>query len=305
MNTLYSNNADIKYPLSDFHETDIPNDMLMDVSISVPEGLEVVLGIARVGLTFAFVSFEEKTTRDPIGSVLVSNPQLARVYPLDMDVAGFGWVVFGPRAAQGNSYYSGNVSVDLDPEVFTALKTTAPVIPVSVNGFPVNVQNVLRLLSGSEMLTITVQGNTVYFDRNDSVLTTEDRVSLTEQELGIEGINDSALFTLGGVGPDANGNVDVDITGCIQECLPTRELVIPRGNLSQGVSGELPLDSYQEPLYGPDHPCGEGEESSSEGSGELTVTDPFEGCTPIVKKDILDVTNGDKAIGTLYTVDQP
>lgn len=301
-NLMYSNNADIKYPLSDFHEADVPNDILLDMSLSLPEGLEPVAGVVRVGLDFAFLSIENKSDRTPICSVLVQAPSLARVYPMDMDVDGFGWVVFGPGAVQGQPYYSGNLAVDLDPECVVLLRRTAPVFNLTMNGFRKQLENILFLASGTELLLLSVADGVVYIDRNDEILSTEDRTAFTDQGIGAEGIADRVLFTLGGIGPDADGNVDVDIIGCVRGCLDTREVPVLRGDTGLGVSGELPLDIYTEREYTPGDPCAPGESSSEPGPSE--AADPFEGCVDIIKVDILDAADADKPVGTLYTVER-
>ena len=85
---LYANNADIKYPLSDFHETGIPNDILLDLSLSVPAIKDPILGALRIGPTTVFLSIEDRETRVSIASVLVTYPVAARVYPLENVGAG-------------------------------------------------------------------------------------------------------------------------------------------------------------------------------------------------------------------------
>lgn len=299
MNLLYSNNADIKYPLSDFHEESIPNDILLDLSLSIPDGLDPVVGVLRVGLGFVFVSIENSSDRTAIASVLVQDPVLARVYPLDMSVGGFGWVVFGPGAVQGTPFYSGNIAVPVDPECVLALKQIAPVVNLVVNGFQKQLDNILFLASGSDLLTITVSDGVVYIDRNDEILSEQDKTAFTDQGFGTEGISRRVLFTLGGVGPDSSGNVDIDITGCIRGCLGTREVPVLRGDTGLGVSGELPLDIYTQRAYVPGDPCGPTESSS--GPEDVDV---YEGCTDIIKVDILDATNGNRPVGTLYTVER-
>jgi hypothetical protein len=154
---LYANNADIKYPLSDFHETDIPNDILLDLSISVPAGIDPILAALRIGPSTVFLSIEDRLTRAPVASVIVTYPVAAKVYPLDMTMGGFGWVVFGSRVTTGEPYFSGDVVVDLDPEVFVALRKTAPRLDLTVNGFPQDITNVLTLLAGSNLVTVTAE----------------------------------------------------------------------------------------------------------------------------------------------------
>lgn len=299
---LYSGNADRKYPLSDFHTTDVPNDLILDISMSVPEGIEPVLSAARVGVRFAFLCFEDKTTHAAVASIMITDPIPARVYPLQMDVSGFGWVVFGGRSATNEPYFSGAVAVDLDPECWVALKTVGPLFALEVNGFPKEVANVLELASISELVTITVENGIIYLDRNDDVITEDDLVALNLEDQAI-GDTEQILYTLDGVLPDADGNIDVDIVGCIQDCGPTRELSVPRSDTGLGEQGELPLDIYTPRRYVDGDPCAPSESSGS--SSGSSAEDPFAGCTEIVKVDILDAMSSDHAVGTLYTVEEP
>jgi len=300
---LFSNNAQIKYPLSEFHTEDIPDDILLDLSINVPQGYDPICAVLRIGPELFFMSVEEKTTREPIAHVLVTSPQAARVYPLEMEVDGFGWVTLGPRVATGETFYTGDISVELDPETTTILNKSAPAFRVEINGFIYDLNTFLELSSFSDLLLITVDGDTIYFDRNDTVLEVEDRVALTSQGEDLVGIEERILFTLDGIGPDASGNVDIDIDGCMPPCSNDKSLPVPRGDTGQGEQGELPLDIFNTREYEDGDPCDPEGDSSSSGPESSSTPDPFDGCTDIVKRDILDPAS-DTPIGTLYTVDR-
>lgn len=292
---LYSNNADIKYPLSDFSITDIPNGALLDLSISVEDTLVPVLGAFRQGPQFVFISIEDQTTRVPIASVIITNPVSARVYPLTMDVDGYGWVVFGPDSVTGERKYYDEV-VELDPETILPYAKTAPELDFYVNGFPRDVRNIFEIVSGSVFLTITVEDGVIYIDRNDDELSVDDLVSLgVEQDIN-ENTGNQVLYTVANTSPDAQGNIDIVILGCAQDCGDVRELVTPRGDIGEGVTQELPLDEFTPRTYAPGDPCGpSGSESESP-----EEPDPYSGCTGIEGIDIVDPSTG-LPIGTLYT----
>jgi hypothetical protein len=295
--TLFSNNADIKYPLSDFHEEVIPNDILLDLSLNVPDGIEPVLTILRIGLGFAFVAFEDSSTRVPVASVLVQNPLPARVVPLDMSVEGFGWVVFGPGLS--SSFYSGDVAVELDPETVVSMVQTAPTFALIVNGIRTPIENVLRLEAANGFLTIrALDQHTVVIDRNDAEILDEQLQGFTDLGTADEG-DVNILQTLDNVRPDSQGNIDIDIVNCVEGCKDVYSLEIPRGIVEAGISEELPLDTFQpDQVISTLDPCFS---SSSSISSSLTVFDPFEGCQDIIKTNIIDST-GFVAVGTLYTV---
>jgi hypothetical protein len=300
---LYSNNAEIKYPLDEFHEEPIPDSILLDMSLTVAEGVDPVVAAIRVGAGFVFVSVEERTTGVPVGSAIVQSPLTGIVYPLTMDNGGFGWVVFGPGSIFGNEFFSSDVEVGIDPECITRLKPTANPFELSVNGFSKEIANVLSIASFNSLLTITVDGNTIYIDRNDDGLDDTDLAAFSNDTDPLAAVENNVLFTIDGVSPDDDGNIDIDIEGCVDDCSDERSLEVPRGDTSQGVQGELPLDIFTERTYAPGDPCDPDAESSSAAEASSSP-DPFEGCTEIVKRDILDASNGDKAVGTLYTVDR-
>ena len=246
---LFSGNADIKYPLSDFHEHDIPNDILLDISLSVPPGMSPGLGVLRVGPSTAFLVIEDQDTGLPLASVNVVYPLAAQVYPLDMDVPGWGWVVLGPRAVSGEPYYSGPINIDLDPETSVSLLKTAPGLALEVNGFPYEVSNILDLVEGSDALIMTSAGPNIFIDRNDDVLAAEDLVALNVATEDSDLIRSQLLYTIANTPPDAFGNIDIILSGCIQDCGAGREMVLPKGDLAVAESRELPLDLFAEQAY--------------------------------------------------------
>ena len=300
---LYVNNADIKYPLSDFHETDIPNDILLDLSISVPAGVDPILGTLRVGPSTVFLSIEDRATRAPVASVLVTSPVAAHVYPLDMTMVGFGWAVFGPRVTTGEPYFSGDVVVDLDPEVFVAPQKTAPRLDLTVNGFPQDITNVLTLLAGSNLVTVTAENSTIYIDRNDEVMTEEDILALNAESSEDAFAASKLLFTVAGTEPDDAGNIDIQVSGCAQDCGDARALLLPNGDLTLAEDGELPLDIFSTQIFKPGDPCAPSDGPFESSTDADSIADAFTGCTNIIAIDIVDIAQN-RAIGTLYTVER-
>lgn len=294
---LYAGNADIKYPLSDFHETDIPNSILIDLMLSVPATYTPIVATLRTTANITFVSIEDMTTGIALASTVVHSVELSKVYPLDMHVDGFGWVVFGYSAVD-STVYDYNGEADIDPECLLQLISTAPEIKVSVNGFTKPITNVLRLESLSNVLSLTVEDGVLYLDRDDSALSPDDRVGLTSIT-GPAGSADSVLLTLDGVLPDADGNIDIDIVGCVPGCASPRDVVIPRHEAGEGNPTELPLDDFL-PRIDAEHPCAPSDMDLTAADAGL---DPFEGCPDALK---IAITDGHGVeIGTLYTVERP
>ena len=71
---LYANNADVKYPLSDFHETDVPNDILLDLCLNIDPAYTPVVGAVRITPYLAFLSIEDETTGEPLYTAFMSTP---------------------------------------------------------------------------------------------------------------------------------------------------------------------------------------------------------------------------------------
>ena len=305
---LYSNNADIKFPLSDTHEVDIPNDILTGLTMSAPEGVTPVLTGLRVGIGFVFAVFEDLSTGAAIGDVRVDDPLPGLIYPLDMSVPGDGFIMFGPGAISREGFYSGQVEVALEVEVVTSLATGiggfgsgfGPGFDVDgvsswgidVNSLTYGLSNVLEILSNNELLTIAVEDNVVYIDRNDTVIDDVGRIDLLERAAG--GGEDPRVFTIANTGPDANGNIDIDIQDAMEKCADVNSLEIGRGDITSGDAVKLPLDIFFPPKPNPDDPCApsagpsSGSSEPEEPDSELVVK------VPIINEDSVEV-------GTLYT----
>jgi len=296
--SLFGGNADIKYPLDEFHEEDFPNAMLLDLSLSIPDGMDPVLAAFRTGLGYAFISIEERTTGVPIACALVQSPGLARVYQLDMSVPGFGWVVFGPTAVQGNTFFSGPVEIGIDPEAVIPIVPSvgAVVFAGKVNGFDMLLRNVLAISSDTDLITVTANEGTITLSRNDSVLSQQDRIDLINSSAGI---NAGIISSIDGVLPDDNGNIDIVVNGCLAPCSNTHELVIPRGDTGQGTQQELPLDTFNPRTPDPSDPC---RDSSESAVAAVEVSSGYDICHEVTDTGIKDRNNSDNLVGSIMVL---
>jgi hypothetical protein len=286
---LYSYNANIKYPLSDFHEADVPNNILSDLTLSVGPDYDPVVGAIRITPFTAFVAIQNRTTGESLAVAAVLNPIPGRVYPLEMDVGGFGWVVFGPGVH--NVFYTGAVEIDLDPEVHIELKNTAPRYAIQEGPYVYDAINILRMLSTNSTLAITVEGNTIYIDRNDAALNAAQIAGFTNV-LGVD--TTSLIFSIAGALVDDDGNIDIDVVGVIQPCDDVWNLEVPRGDNALGTNVELPLDAFSPRLYTEGNSCVDPESSEFPDTGDDPQT--------IIKENILDRVD-DCPVGTLYKKD--
>jgi len=295
---LYSNNADIKYPLSDFHELGVPNDILLDLSLNVPEAYDPVVVCVRVTSSFVFIAIEDRTSGLPIAHLMQVAAEPARVYPMEMEVVGTGWVVLGSGVR--DAFYIGDVEIDLDPETIVSLKQSGIPIQLTTNSFDQDLADVLQFASNTDFLSVTVEGDTVYLDRADEVLSQDQLIALKSgQTGGAVADTERYIFSVGGATPDELGNIDIDIVGKVQDCGDFGELIIPRGDEGGGDYEELPLDVFQPRTYEEGDDCAP-VTSSSTVPIEIEE-DYFVGPTDIVNIPLIDITAG-RAIGSLYTV---
>ena len=292
---LYANNADIKYPLSDFHEFDIPNDILLDISLNIPDGYDPIISCIRVTKSFTFISIEDRSSGLPIAHLMANGPIPARVYALNMDVPGTGWAVLGP-AVGTEIFYIGGVEIDLDPETYVSIKETGLAISLTTNSFDGAVSDFLEIVSSTDFLEVTESGSTIFIDRDDSVLTRDQLVGLKIGQTSFQSSADNIIYTVGGTAPDSSGNIDIVISGDVSDCGDFGELDVPRGDEGVGEYKELPLDIFNPKYYAQGDDCA----PSSYPSNVPEETDDFEGSTAITGVPIIDITNN-RTIGTVYT----
>jgi hypothetical protein len=293
--SLFGGNADIKYPLDEFHEEDFPNGLLLDLSLAFSEQFDPVLAAFRSAPGYAFLSIEDRGTGIPLACVIVQNPVLGRAYPMDMSVDGFGWVVFGPRATGAESFYSDQIEIGIDPEAVIPVvnRPDAVVFGGSLNGADLLIQNVLELATATDLLTLTVEGDTITIARNDEVLSDQERIALIDPE---SGLNASVILTIDGVIPDADGNIDIVIQGCAEPCLDTHSLRVPAGDSGSGTQTELPLDVFDPTPPIPGDPC-------EDSSASLTLPEElgeYDQCHGLADVPIKDRNNRGKEVGTVF-----
>jgi len=94
---LYSSNSNIKYPFDDTHEYDVPDNIVLDMSLSVPDTVNPIITAISVTPTMFFMAIEDSVSGLAVGHVAVSRPYIFRIYEMTATMDGsFGWVVLGP-----------------------------------------------------------------------------------------------------------------------------------------------------------------------------------------------------------------
>ena len=286
---LYSNNANIKYPLSDFHEEGVPNSILLNMSLDIPDGYTPVLAVLQVSSVLVYLSIEDETTHELLAQVVVTKPRQIRIYPLEMSVKGSGYVVFGPGIQ--TQYNSGHVQIKLDPEIVTYSNRFAPALQLTVNGRQYDFSDTLEMLSVSNFLAVTIENNRIYFDRQDSEMSDEFISNLSEQ---VAGDLAAALYTVGGVPPDEDGlmSINIDPATTISDCEDIYTLAPGQLTSGEDEATLLPLDLIVPRSGTPYYECGPDEVPPGES--------PIAGEQIIKNASILDVSN-DNPVGVLYS----
>lgn len=232
---LYSENSNIKYPLSDTQVTSVPDDLILDMSVSVPasiplDSVKATNIICRNG--YVMVSLEAGTT--PIAHAFVLNPQPFIIYPMTCSAANNACIVFGPGVARETNQSC--ISLDLDPRVLLHKIKAANIMRLSVNGFEYDMPQTLNIVcnnylqttaepryltmdmmsSSSTMSNSSQTGsssasnleNCLVISRNDT--TVSDRTS--KYGLIDKDFSQLPLYSINDVKADSTGNITITLT---------------------------------------------------------------------------------------------
>jgi hypothetical protein len=208
---IYSESSNVKYPLDDQYTEDIPTDVLLDLSLSVPAGSGTITCTNIViKPSFIFISFE--CPAYPVGHVLVTNPVPFQIYPLTMTCTGSGWVVFGPGATREYSIRGSTSAVD--KRCILNNVSTSRKFRLSVNGFVYDMPRVLNISSNvnviTEEATRTVDGSpkrSLVLRRDDTKFTD----AMIKTGLVVYDPQSTPLATVNGIFPDTAGNIKIKL----------------------------------------------------------------------------------------------
>jgi len=139
----YFEHAAAPYPLDDKYG-DVPNNILLDMSLTVNPVYKDTAKITalRVTPSFAFLAIE--TADAPLAHVHVVDPTPGRIYLFDNDAPG--WVVFGPGV--GSEYtLPEDETLELDPNCLIIEEPDSSAFTLSVNGKTYEMPNVLNIVA--------------------------------------------------------------------------------------------------------------------------------------------------------------
>ncbi len=210
---IYDENTSEKYPLEDWDETAIPTDVLVDLSLSVPdyavldslnENSNLVLTNLVVTPAYAFVSIE-LPTGEPLCHVMVLDPVPFRIYPMTAESLVTGWIVFGPGVSRPASFLGVNALVSFKCICANGIAEGGAQQTLEVNGVSYVAPPVLTIRTNELMGENTLSGSSVFvLSRNNTEFTTD----MLQSMLRVINPNKGALlYSINGVLPDENGDV--------------------------------------------------------------------------------------------------
>ena len=211
---IYNSNTTRTFPLEEGNALGIPNDIIVDMSITVLDNIVPVVTAIAITDSIVFLALEDSVSHKGIGQIHINNPIPFSVYKFDMPMIGaYGWIVLGSGINTTQSIR--DIEATLDPSAIL----TAPLDPDSLDSITVNSkkQDILGVL-GLNALTSVISIDTeirnidsvgdvdcIVLSRNNNVLT-QDQIfyAFTETD-NIRG----AILRIAGAVPDASGNIQI------------------------------------------------------------------------------------------------
>lgn len=246
---LYESNAGLKFPLSESHTEAVPNDLLLDMSLSVPEDVEPALSdIVCTGLTL-FVAVEDRATGLAVGQFMVSRPKACAFYDMTSTMDGCrGWLVPGPGVSR---VFNQGLSAPVEPD--PSVVARVPWDRSSIRGFAINgvarvVDGPVRIRSGDGSLSVTTYDRSVRLPWESE---SANRRLIVINPAGVrgraravtpDGTYVNPVRTIAGVPPDEDGNVQISGDGADVEVFTLEESGTPLGvglNCGYEASGEV------------------------------------------------------------------
>jgi hypothetical protein len=207
MNQLLAGNSVIRYPLDPLSEGVIPPSFLLDMSLTLPEGVEPILTNITIGGGSLFITLETATGdavahyAGPVSPGIVVN--------MNMSVKGFGWLVVGPACLEEVVVFK-NIAETLDPSVMLRIPVIPNTFTLTVDGKKYDMPDKLNI-NGFGLATVYPGDNGPVFIRNDDKLSIRTRVS----ELLSTSEGEAGVTSVGGAFP-VNGNVNISISPEVQ-----------------------------------------------------------------------------------------
>lgn len=215
MNQMLAGNSIIKYPLDPLSSDVVPHDFLLDLSVTVPEGMDPLLTNIIIGLGSLFITLET-AAGDPVGHY--SGPAgTGRIVNMTMSVPGFGWLVVGPAVDEEVRILK-NIREPLDPSTTLRVPASPTAFSLVVDGKRYDMPDKLNI-EGRGLVSDGSWAEGPELMRNDDTLSLTTRVS----ELLADYSEEAAVTGLAGAVP-LDGNIDLTLepseTGATADLIP-------------------------------------------------------------------------------------
>ena len=205
MNQWYANNTTIKFPLDPFHEGPVPDDILVDMALSVPNGTVVYLTNMIITEKFIFMSLEA-ADGSAVGHIMQQYPSVSAIVQLDMTADGFGWVTFGPGVLEyPRSYKDIRIKLD-DSVILPEIEITNP-FNLIVDGKSYPRPAVLNIRPLDYMGSVETDDILRLIRADDRLTGNMNIILFTSQEY-----DENVLTNLNGVAPDEDGDIMLSIS---------------------------------------------------------------------------------------------
>lgn len=262
---IQSYNSASKFPLAPNSSEDIPTDILLDMSLTLPAGAVPVLSVLTTTTATVFIALADGVTGAGLAHVAITTPTSFTMYELTADAANVsGFVVFGPGCH--SAYNSGRRAEPIDMGALTHVSNINTLTGVDIDGD-------VHAMDITAPLELSSRDGSVLFERvGDTIKMSVSELAYTVQH-GTGPRNPNGLIlSLGGATPDKkDGNINIvggigvesityvpggglRIASATKPCLEVSPLTnIQHGRCDAGTGSiQLPLDAVIEALV-PDY----------------------------------------------------
>ena len=210
---IYSSNTVRLFPLEEHDsKSELPKDLIIDMSLTIPDGVEPVITAVSITEYNLFVALEDKISRKAIGHICSRYYEPYSVLSFNMVMPGsFGWIVPGPGVSNTATYPMIEESIDKSVILKQPPIPQGAMTDFVINGVTHSAGNVLDIKSLTDTIMIReevreIEGNLekcIVLFRNNSAFTTDAiYYALIDNESSA-----GAVRNIGGAVPDVDGKI--------------------------------------------------------------------------------------------------
>lgn len=210
---IYSSNTTRLFPLEEGdNKSELPKDLIVDMSLTLPEGVDPVITAVSVTEYIFFVAIEDRISKKAIGHLCSRYYEPYNVIQFNMTMPeAFGWLVPGPGVSNTGNYP--RIEENIDKSVILTQPPTVPgaMVDLIINDIRYKADNILDIKSLNNTILIRkdrcmIDGrftDCIRLSRNNSAFTTEEIYHAFVDNKYTEG----AARSIGGAIPDKDGKI--------------------------------------------------------------------------------------------------